>query len=53
MSARRMHLMGYLIAHGGSLIARTVLASWQRDYNEVRPHSAHGGLTPTSLAAAR
>jgi putative transposase len=28
--------------------ARTVLASWQRDYNEVRPHSAHGGLTPAS-----
>ena len=23
--------------------ARAVLAAWQRDYNEVRPHSAHGG----------
>ena len=22
--------------------ARAVLAAWQRDYNEVRPHSAHG-----------
>jgi putative transposase len=29
--------------------ARVVLATWQRDYNEVRPHSAHGGLTPASL----
>lgn len=29
--------------------ARAVLASWQRDYNEVRPHSAHGGLTPASI----
>ena len=29
--------------------ARTVLAAWQRDYNEVRPHSAHGGLTPASI----
>ena len=29
--------------------ARVVLASWQRDYNEVRPHSAHGGLTPASI----
>jgi putative transposase len=29
--------------------ARAVLAVWQRDYNEVRPHSAHGGLTPASI----
>jgi len=29
--------------------ARAVLAAWQRDYNEVRPHSAHGGLPPTSI----
>jgi len=29
--------------------ARVVLASWRRDYNEVRPHSAHGGLTPASI----
>ena len=29
--------------------ARVVLATWQRDYNEVRPHSAHGGLTPASI----
>jgi putative transposase len=26
--------------------ARAVLASWQKDYNEVRPHSALGGRTP-------
>jgi putative transposase len=30
--------------------ARAVLAAWQRDYNEVRPHSAHGGLTPASIS---
>jgi putative transposase len=29
--------------------ARAVLAAWQRDYNEVRPHSAHGGRTPASV----
>jgi putative transposase len=29
--------------------ARVVLAAWQRDCNEVRPHSAYGGLTPTSI----
>jgi putative transposase len=29
--------------------ARAVLAAWQRDYNEVRPHSAHRGLTPASI----
>ena len=29
--------------------ARAVLASWQQDYNEVRPHSAHGGQAPASI----
>ena len=29
--------------------ARAVLAAWQRDYNEVRPHSAHGGEPPASI----
>ena len=29
--------------------ARVVLAAWQRDYNEVRPHSAHGGQVPASI----
>jgi putative transposase len=29
--------------------ARSVLASWQRDYNEVRPHSALRGQTPGSV----
>ena len=26
--------------------ARAVIERWRRDYNRVRPHSAHGGLTP-------
>ena len=30
--------------------ARAVLASWQRDYNEVRPHSALNGQTPGSIS---
>jgi putative transposase len=29
--------------------ARAVLAAWQRDYNEVRPHSALRGLAPASI----
>jgi transposase InsO family protein len=29
--------------------ARAVLAAWQRDYHEVRPHSAHKGRTPASI----
>ena len=29
--------------------ARAVLIAWQRDYNEVRPHSAHKGHTPASI----
>lgn len=29
--------------------ARAVLADWQRDYNEVRPHSSLHGRTPASI----
>jgi len=29
--------------------ARAVIERWRRDYNEVRPHSAHGGLTPHAV----
>ncbi len=29
--------------------ARSVLAAWQYDYNEVRPHSSLGGQTPASI----
>ena len=30
--------------------ARAILAAWQRDYNEVRPHSSLGGLPPAGLS---
>ena len=30
--------------------ARSELAAWQRDYNEVRPHSALGGLSPATFS---
>ena len=29
--------------------ARAILSAWQRDYNEVRPHSGLGGRTPASI----
>jgi len=29
--------------------ACALLAAWQRDYNEVRPHSTHRGRTPASI----
>ena len=29
--------------------ARTVIEHWRQDYNQVRPHSAHGGLTPEAV----
>ena len=29
--------------------AREVLEDWRQDYNEVRPHSAHGGKTPAEV----
>ena len=32
--------------------AREKIEMWRRDYNEVRPHSALGELTPHSFAAA-
>lgn len=31
--------------------ARAKIAAWQRDYNEARPHSALGYLTPSEAAA--
>lgn len=31
--------------------ARVVIAAWRRDYNETRPHSALGYLTPAEFAA--
>ena len=34
----------------GSLAeARAVIERWRLDYNHVRPHSAHGGLTPEAV----
>jgi len=30
--------------------ARAVIGAWRRDYNEVRPHSAIGNLTPAAFA---
>ncbi len=33
--------------------ARAVLEAWRRDYNEERPHSKLGWLTPRAYAAAR
>ena len=32
--------------------ARAMLAAWKRDYNEVRPHSALGGLTPGAASVS-
>ena len=32
--------------------ARFVVERWRGDYNKVRPHSAHGGLTPDAAARA-
>src|SRR5690349_17357444 len=29
--------------------ARPVIERWRLDYNLVRPHSAHGGLTPDAV----
>ena len=31
--------------------ARTLIEAWRRDYNEGRPHTSLGGLTPTEFAA--
>jgi len=31
--------------------ARGVIECWRRDYNQVRPHSDQGGLTPEAVRA--
>ncbi len=33
--------------------ARVVIELWRRDYNQVRPHSALGGLTPETVRLNR
>ncbi len=33
--------------------ARIVLESWRREYNDERPHTSLGGLTPSEFAALR
>ncbi|MFN5081422.1 MAG: integrase core domain-containing protein [Brevundimonas sp.] len=30
-------------------LARPVIECWRLDYHHVRPHSAHGGLTPDAV----
>lgn len=38
-----------MLERGGLAIlaeARAVIERWRIDYNHVKPHSAHGGLTP-------
>jgi hypothetical protein len=32
--------------------AQVLIGDWRIDYNENRPHSAHGDLTPTEFATA-
>jgi putative transposase len=32
---------------GSMAEARAMVETWRRDFNTARPHSAHGGLTPT------
>ena len=34
------------------LEARVLIEDWRIDYNEHRPHSAHGALTPSEFATA-
>ena len=29
--------------------ARSVIERWRTGFNHVRPHSAHGGLTPSTV----
>ena len=44
-----------LNAHWGTSLreARMVLERWRREYNEERPHTSLGGLTPREFAALR
>ena len=35
------------------LEARVIIQDWRIDYNKIRPHIAHGDLTPAEFAAAQ
>jgi hypothetical protein len=39
------------VTSGQIALARAVLASWQGDYNEVRPHSGLANKTPWEFRA--
>lgn len=34
-----------------SVEAQTVIEAWRKDFNDERPHKAHGLLTPSEFAA--
>jgi putative transposase len=33
--------------------ARTIIEAWRQDYNQLRPHSSLGALTPNEFAALK
>jgi transposase InsO family protein len=42
----------FLLPYSGNGHARAVLETWRRDYNEQRPHSKLGWMTPRDYARA-
>lgn len=33
--------------------ARTIIEAWRQDYNQLRPHSSLGAMTPSEFAALK
>ena len=50
--AQERRRFGYRRLHRSLPHARSVLDAWRRDYNETRPHSKLGWLTPEAYAKA-
>jgi transposase InsO family protein len=50
---RRVQVPGPALVSETEVEAKVVIEDWRREYDEVRPHSSLGKLTPTEFARSQ